>query len=410
MQMTTKSAQELAKERLARIEAAINLEEPDRVPFCGVGGDIIPAYAGITQHEYAYDAEKALKAIEKYLKDFPCDWPFAASISGLDGRVFCMAFSEFPDLSASSTFISGPMHDVLGDKYYRYPGREIDEDASPQFIGGSFMEADEYDELIENPAKFIAETVLPRACRNFETPRQTMATMARFGMEIGRFYAAAGQSGKISAELGYPAVAMGGSYAPLDVVGDFLRGINNVVLDMRRYPEKVKKAAEALYEPVLNYTLTFKNMGSNLIFIPLHLNEYLSPKLYKEFYWPTLKKVISKIVEEGMKALVFFEGNHDAHLETILELPKGWGVAYFEKTDVVKAKEILKGHTCVMGGIPISLLVGGTPATIDEYIKNLLERVKPGGGFILAPGVGTAPRETPLENLSALIKAVEKYG
>lgn len=42
--MTTKSAKELAEERLARIEAAINLKEPDRVPFSGLGGDIIPAY------------------------------------------------------------------------------------------------------------------------------------------------------------------------------------------------------------------------------------------------------------------------------------------------------------------------------------------------------------------------------
>jgi hypothetical protein len=31
-----KTAQELAKERLARIEAAINLEEPDRVPLMGI--------------------------------------------------------------------------------------------------------------------------------------------------------------------------------------------------------------------------------------------------------------------------------------------------------------------------------------------------------------------------------------
>ena len=109
-------------------------------------------------------------------------------------------------------------------------------------------------------------------------------------------------------------------------------------------------------------------------------------------------------------SLVFFEGHHEPHLETILELPKGWGIAYFEKTDVVKAKEILKDHSCVMGGLPITLLVGGTPASIDEYIKNLFEKVKPGGGFVLAPSVGTAPRETPLENLTALIEAVEKYG
>ena len=44
-----KSAQELAKERLARIEAAMNLQEPDRVPVWGFGGDIVPEYSGYHQ-------------------------------------------------------------------------------------------------------------------------------------------------------------------------------------------------------------------------------------------------------------------------------------------------------------------------------------------------------------------------
>jgi len=405
----TKNAQELAKERLARIEAAMNLEEPDRVPLRGIGGDIIPAYAGITQQEFCYDYDKAVKAIEKFLKDFPFDMP-QASIPGLDGRVFSVAFSEYPDIAAWTTFISGPMHDVLGDKFYRYPGNEIDVNATPQFVGGTFMEADEYDELIENPVKFVSEKVLPRACTNFATPRQRMATLTRLGIEFTRFSAAGRQIGMVSSSLGYPTVRMGGAYAPLDIIGDFLRGITNTVLDIRRYPDKVKRAAEALVEPIVNYALSYKKLGINLVMIPLHLNEYLSPKLYNEFYWPTLKEVILRLGKEGVKSWVFFEGHHEQHLETILELPKGWGVAYFEKTDVVKAKEVLKGHSCVVGGIPLSLLVGGNPAKIDEYVKNLLEQVKPGGGFILSPTIGTAPAETPLENLTALIEAVEKYG
>lgn len=63
-----------------------------------------------------------------------------------------------------------------------------------------------------------------------------------------------------------------------------------------------------------------------------------------------------------------------------------------------------------MGGIPVSLLIGGTPEKIDEYIRDLLREVMPEGGFILAPGtvMGLA-RETPIENIKALICAVEKY-
>ncbi|MGB9840787.1 uroporphyrinogen decarboxylase family protein, partial [Thermovenabulum sp.] len=400
---------ELAKERYDRIMAAINLQEPDRVPLRGFGGDIVPAYYGITQKEFCFEYEKGIKAIEKYLTDFPFDWPSAA-ITGLDGRVFSVAFSEYPEVAVNTTFITGPMHEVLGDKYYRFPGMEIAEIASPQFIGGTFMQPDEYDELIENPPKFVAEKVLPRACRNLDTPQKTMATMVKLGIEFTRFGSAGREIAGIAARLGYPSIPMGGAYAPLDIIGDFLRGIENVLLDIRRYPDKVKQAAEALVEPIINYALSFKKRGFKWVMIPLHLNEYLSPKLYNEFYWPTLKKVILRLLEEGMQSQVFFEGRHDAHLETILELPKGWGIAYFEKTDLVKAKKVLEGHTCVMGGIPISLIVGGTPDSIKEYMKNLIEQVKPKGGVILSPNIGTAPKETPIENIYALIEAVEKYG
>lgn len=404
-----KSAQELAKERLARIEAAMNLEEPDRVPLWGFGGDIVPAYSGITNYDMCYEDEKALKASEKFMRDFPFDSTMAG-ITGLDGRVFCMAFAEYDDLSPLMTFITGPIHDILGDKYTRFPGRETDKTAPAQFVGGTFMQPDEYDQLIENPVKFMAETVLPRACKNLETPRKAMATWVRLGMEIARSGGTVAEFGRISGELGYPALPMGWGYAPLDIIGDFLRGVSNVVLDIRRYPDKVKKATEAIKEHLINYSLAYKKMGAKYAMFPLHLNEYLSPKLYKEFYWPTLKEIILRLYQEGIKSIVFFEGRHDPHLETILELPKGWGVAYFEKTDVVKAKKLLQGHTCVMGGIPITLIASGTPEEIDKYIKDLLEQVKPGGGFILAPGVAAAPADTPLENITALIKAAEKYG
>ncbi|HZK00241.1 MAG TPA: hypothetical protein VFC79_09545, partial [Tissierellaceae bacterium] len=68
-----KNPEKLAKERFDRIMAAYNLEEPDRVPLEGFGGDVIPAYSGITQKEFLYDYDKAVKATLKYLKDFQFD-------------------------------------------------------------------------------------------------------------------------------------------------------------------------------------------------------------------------------------------------------------------------------------------------------------------------------------------------
>lgn len=409
--MSKLKSEELAKERLERIGKVMELKEPDRVPLAGVAGDIIPAYFGITQYEYNYDYEKSRKAIVKFLQDFPDDMTFAGLV-GIGELPLSIAFSDYPDISPSISFVSGPIHDVLGDKYARFPGRELDKDSPPQFIGKEFMEPDEYDKLIEDPVRFIVETILPRVYRNLERPgsSQALATMIRLGTEVSKLTAFQQALGADLVGLGYPPVIAFG-YVPLDFIVDFLRDYTPLLFDLRRYPNKVKQACEALVEPILKVALALKPAGARLAFIPLHLNEYLSPELYNEFYWPHLKRIINELAKEGMKSLVFFEGWHDAHLETILELPRGWGIAYFEKTDVRKAKKILKGHTCVMGGVPLSLLLSGTPEKIDEHVKNLLEEVKPGGGFILSSGTGIGfPREGPVENIKAMIDAVEKYG
>ncbi|MHA1581555.1 MAG: uroporphyrinogen decarboxylase family protein, partial [Candidatus Baldrarchaeia archaeon] len=214
-------------------------------------------------------------------------------------------------------------------------------------------------------------------------------------------------------KLGYPAIPMTSAYSPADIIGDFLRHPTGAMLDMRRHPDDFKAACEALIEHILKVATAFPPAPPLTIsFIPLHLNEMLSPKLYNEFYWPYLKKVILELVNKGYKMFIFFEGDHTPHVDTILELPKGWGVAWFERPrDFIKdVWEKLKGHTCVMGGVPTNLLIGGTPEKIEEYVKNLLNQTKSEGGFILSTGIAELPKETPKQNVRAYVNAALKYG
>jgi len=253
--------------------------------------------------------------------------------------------------------------------------------------------------------------ILPRLSDNFKDLNSplALATMARAGLERVRQGAEMAKTMAAIAELGYPFGPAGGlSYAPLDFIGDHLRDIPNTVLDLRRYPDKVKAATESILEVLFKLATANPNVAS--VGFPLHLNEYLSPELYKEFYWPTLKEFVLRLAEKGIKSSMFCEGWHDPHLETLLELPAGWGTAMFEKTDVRKAKKVLQGHTVVQGGIDVGVVISGTPAQIDEYIKQLLDDMMPGGGFILGANVGNLPRNTPIENIAAVYEAVEKYG
>jgi len=406
-----KSPEELARERRERIEAAINLKEPDRVPLqLHFDYGFIARWSGITTFELLFDYEKAGRAIVKIVKDFPTDMPPLAMLG--TATLLGFALRDYPDVAAFVAPLTGPMHDIIRDKYTRWPGRELSPNAgSFQFIGGEFLKAEEYDAFIDDPVKFMAEVAVPRAHASLEKPGspEAMATLIRACLEGSKYFRFSGMLAQDIAKLGYE---FGGPSAltsvPLDFLGDFLRTIPGILLDLRKIPDKVKQACDVLMETQHKRLLT-SGMTVRSVGIPLHLNEYLSPKFYYEFYWPYLKKIIVDMYNKGVRCNVAFEGRHDAYLESILELPKAWGVAMFEKTDVRKAKQILKGHTCISGGIPPTLLLNSTPEKIEEYIKELLEELMPEGGFIL--GSSTAiPAETPVENVRAVIRAVEKYG
>lgn len=90
--------------------------------------------------------------------------------------------------------------------------------------------------------------------------------------------------------------------------------------------------------------------------------------------------------------------------------PKGWGIAHFERPrDFTAVWEKLKGHTTIVGGVLISLMASGIPKQIDEYVKNLVAKIKPKGGFILSPRVSELSVDTSVANVRAYINAALKY-
>ncbi|MCS7114454.1 MAG: hypothetical protein N0A00_03495, partial [Candidatus Bathyarchaeota archaeon] len=348
-----KNSKELVEEKLKRIEAAVNLKEPDKVPLeLNLDFGFRAKWAGITTYEFFFDYEKARKALIKTAMDFPTDMPPLTMIG--TGSFLGFALREYSDIARFTGVLTGPMHTILRDKYTRWPGVELSPDTgSFQFIGGEFLKPEEYDKFIEDPVRFIAEVAVPRAHLSLEKPNspEAMAAIIKAGLEGAKYANYIDTITDDLTKLGYPSLLMAISMVPLDFLGDFLRTIPGILLDLRKVPEKVKLACDVLMEkPMLERSITFKS--TKFVLMPLHLNEYLSPKLYNEFYWPYLKTTIVEWNKRGIKCQVAFEGRHDAHLEKLLELPKGWGIGLFEKTDIRKAKRLLEGHTCVMGGIP----------------------------------------------------------
>jgi len=414
-------AAEMYREKLDRLEAVIHGKEPDRVPVTAMMTLFHAHYAGYTAQDVMFDSVKNRDAALKVARDF--DFDSMLALTGLEGTFMSLALlHSAPSLVPTGRFMEGHFHEILKDVYTKWPGMELAEDSHPQFIGKEIMKVEEYKDLTENPGEFLNRVCLPRICKALSDPGspESNAALALFGAEMGKSGAAMGGLVQDLAQCGFPTFPMSFSYAPLDVIGDFLRDIKNIVLDFYRYPDDVKRAVDALTPLLIESARVTgavppemqKAIGTNVVecFFPLHLNEYLNPKLYEEFYWPSLKKVLEEVIAMGQTPYVLFEGRHDAHLETLLELPKGKVIAVFDKTDPRKVRDVLGDHVILSSGPPNSLLIGGTPQKVDDYMKSMLEDCKE-GGLMIYPGVdGGISGDAKPENVQAVLKAVKKYG
>lgn len=407
-------------EKLERLDKCVKLESVDRVPIA-VASLYFPAkYSHISYHDMYYNQEKYTEAAEKFALDF--DWDavcFLRSFETVTLGVSLAAANPETAINAAITSVMGGgfAHDVLKDQYVSHPGRELPENAESHFtIKDTFMSPEEYDAFAQNPIAFLSEKIVPRVYESLKEPGSEQANEAliRFGGEIEKaLVGVTGFTRKMKA-VNCPPWYMALAPNPLDFLGAFVRNFDKVLVDIHRYPNEIKKICDALAPVFLAVgkatgQISYELTGSRRVFLPVWYNSFLSRKEYEEFHWPYIKYLAEELIKDGFTPLLSFQGEHDHLLETILELPEGKAIAWFDRTDPVKAKEVIGEHTCIAGGISPSLLIGGHPDEVDESVRVLMEQMKGARGFIYTlPFNAIGPAR--VENVKAMSDAVKKYG
>ena len=122
--------------------------------------------------------------------------------------------------------------------------------------------------------------------------------------------------------------------------GPTLHGPRHVSLD---HPEELIEACERITPfMVKSGVASCKAAGHIMPFIPLHkgADGFMSDDQFLKFYWPTLRKLIIWLVNEGCVPQLFAEGKYNQRLESICDVPKGKTVWWFDMTDMKRAEEM----------------------------------------------------------------------
>jgi uroporphyrinogen-III decarboxylase len=416
VKFVNKEAEQLYKARVNRFIKAIKLEEPDRVPVMLPTGNFPAYWAGASFHDLMYDYQKGNDIWKKYMKEF----------------------GDMDSFSGPAFIPSGRLAEAFPTKQTKLPGLGLPVTARMnEFVEGEYMMADEYDLYMRDPTDYNLRVMLPRTSDFFAPfkklpPMRGMLGAALFVSimadpemaaivkklqsmvdEQNKYMTAQMEINSYIRAHGYPPLGGFGMMAgaPFDHFADALRGTRGIVMDMYRQPKKLHEAMEwylnlSIESTIKNYPMT----NSPICIMPLHKGDdmFMSDKAFAEFYWPTYRRMLLAMINEGLVPMPFAEGKYTSRLKQITDTPPSGVMWWFDQTDMKEAKRILGKISCIVGNVPTSVMITGNDQQVTEYCKQLIQDCAPGGGYIL--GGGASVDHGRIENFKAMMDSAKKFG
>jgi len=410
--MSEKTPQELSGERIKRIQDAVALRVPDRVPVFGPYQKYPYSFAGLSFKDAMNDNARARAACHTFLDYFQPDADF--------GPIFA-----YP----------APVMETLGYTAMKWPGHGLGDNAMYQYVDAEYMTAEEYDEFIFDPSDFMFRKWAPRQFAalegfsgiapwrrfmwsgwmnfgSFASPemKKTLELAVKAGEQMNEWWGSQAQYWGEIAEKGYPVSYAGFDWPPFDILGDTLRGTSQILADMRRRPDKLHAALEVATRIFVEYGSGAAGAPLPLVWVWVHKStrDFMSDAQFKEFYWPYFRQGLLELVEMGITPVVYWEADFESRLEHIVDVPKGKMIYHLSTTDPEKAYDVLGGTVCLMGSVPNIQLLSGTPDDVRASCKKLIDTVGKNGGFIMDAALMLD--EAKPENLKAMIDFTKEYG
>lgn len=382
-EINMKGVKKLQNERKELFHNLFNGKIPKRVPI----GATLPLefciqYAGLPLAKTQWTLEGVEQALDKACEVTSSDlYPFRfprypAHLEILESRAFVMS---------SKGFIQHP--EVVG------------------------MKAEEYDEFIKNPYDCIVEKVLPRLYTALDTdPINRSFIMAKAFKAFYDYVEAYEEIGeRLIENHGFhriPKESFSIITTPFDFVTDFLRGFRGMAMDVKRCPEKIIEACEAILPIQVKRGIPLQPSKVGHTFIPLHMGTYLRDKDFEKLYWPTFSKLVHALTEAGQPVLIGCDNNWMRYLDHLYELPKNTRFC-FEFGDPKLVKEKLGNKHIISGFYPLTYLQTATKEECIDKAKELIDILAPGGKYYFQFDKSPITLDSVnIENYAAVLKYV----
>jgi len=375
----------MAKESMSRnerLQAAIRLEKPDRVP-------VVPALfpepaahlTGLSMAQVANDNQVALDAM----------WTVFDRYGGWD--------CGYPGAYIPIQMQAANLYPMK----MRIPGKDLPDDHMFQLVEEEVLRPEDYDRICDMGFdNFYYQDYLWRITDL--TPDDLNKEIAGLQTSFEKYLVECTKRDIQPFFLGY-------AIHPFFTLS-LMRSMVPFTRDLYFNPEPVERALKCMTAELIQKQLAIvKASGiSRCLLTEERASAFFYPtSVFERFWWPYTQEIVDAFWSEGIVTIFHLDQCWDKNLPYFKNLPKGSAVLELDGlTDIFRAKEILRGHLCFHGDVPAALLSIGKPEEVESYCKKLIDKVGDDGGFILGVGCATPPNVKP-ENFEAMIETGKNY-
>jgi [methyl-Co(III) methylamine-specific corrinoid protein]:coenzyme M methyltransferase len=211
--------------------------------------------------------------------------------------------------------------------------------------------------------------------------------------------------------FGDTVLVVGSCAAPFSAVG-LMWSIEESMLLMLTDKDLLHDAMETWKEFYQRYIRAQQEAGADAIWLGdcNAFSSMVSVDLYNEHILPVTKELI-QYCEKELDIMIWLHNSEIEVDHVRSHFPLGYS---FENigpdADMKEIRQATKGRVPISGNIdPIKVLWKGTPEIVEREVERIIGACKDGGGYIFSSGE-MIPRDTPKENISAMLRTVKRLG
>ena len=195
-----------------------------------------------------------------------------------------------------------------------------------------------------------------------------------------------------------------------------LMGYENVCYWSFDHPNELMEIFKISNEYYIEAINRMVDIGMDAIMIAEDLGYrgglFVSPENYRKYLFPYLHEIIDAVKKIGKPVIFHCDGQINEVLTDLVDMGIDALNPIERKAgmDIGEVKRKYGNKICLIGNLDlVNILPHGTIEEVDNHVKELIEGVGTGGGYIVA-SEHSLNHHIPIENILAIRDAVFKHG